>query len=101
MQLNVTGHHHLEITDPLRDFIEKKLSRLERYFDHINQVRVELRVEKTEHIAEATVDVNGGKLHATSEHPKQVHQDMYAAIDCLVDKLACQLKKHKDKLKKR
>jgi putative sigma-54 modulation protein len=51
-------------------------------------------VEKVQQIAEATVHVNGGELHATSEK-----EDMYAAIDCLIDKLARQLNKHKDKLK--
>lgn len=45
-------------------------------------------------IAEATLNVNGGELHATSEA-----EDMYAAIDGLIDKLARQLTKHKDKLK--
>ncbi|MNV90277.1 Ribosome hibernation promoting factor [compost metagenome] len=53
-----------------------------------------LSVEKVQQIAEATVHVNGGELHATSED-----ENMYAAIDTLIDKLARQLNKHKDKLK--
>lgn len=93
MQLNITGHH-VEITEALREFVTTKFSKLEQYFDRINQVYVVLSVEKIQHIAEATVHINGGELHATSEQ-----LDMYAAIDTLVDKLARQLNKHKDKLK--
>ena len=93
MQLNITGHH-VEITEALREFVTTKFAQLEQYFDRINQVYVVLSVEKVKQIAEATVHVNGGELHASSEQ-----EDMYAAIDILVDKLARQLNKHKDKLK--
>ncbi|WP_145555191.1 ribosome hibernation promoting factor [Yersinia canariae] len=93
MQLNITGHH-VEITEALREFVTTKFAKLEQYFDRINQVYVVLSVEKVKQIAEATVHVNGGELHASSEQ-----EDMYAAIDILVDKLARQLNKHKDKLK--
>ena len=93
MQLNITGHH-VDITDALRDYVTTKLTKLEHYFDHINHVYVVLSVEKLQQIVEATVHVNGGELHATSEH-----QDMYAAIDGLVNKLTRQLNKYKDKLK--
>ncbi|EPD2600280.1 ribosome hibernation promoting factor [Yersinia enterocolitica] len=93
MQLNITGHH-VEITDALREFVTTKFAKLEQYFDRINQVYVVLSVEKVKQIAEVTVHVNGGELHASSEQ-----EDMYAAIDILVDKLARQLNKHKDKLK--
>ncbi len=93
MQLNITGHH-VKITEALREFVTTKFAKLEQYFDRINQVYVVLSVEKVKQIAEATVHVNGGELHASSEQ-----EDMYAAIDILVDKLARQLNKHKDKLK--
>lgn len=93
MQLNITGHH-VELTEPLRDFVNTKFAKLEQFFDRINQVNVILKVEKVQKIADATLYVNGGELHATSEA-----EDMYAAIDLLIDKLARQLTKHKDKLK--
>ncbi|MCG8710359.1 ribosome hibernation promoting factor [Brenneria sp. 4F2] len=93
MQLNITGHH-IEITEPLRDFVNNKFAKLEQFFDRINQVNVVLKVEKVQKIADATLHVNGGELHATSEA-----EDMYAAIDLLIDKLTRQLNKHKDKLK--
>ncbi|ACY83343.1 ribosome hibernation promoting factor [Edwardsiella piscicida] len=93
MQLNITGHH-LEITDAIRQFVSEKFAKLEQYFDRINQVNVTLSIEKVDHIAEATVFINGGELHASAQQ-----EDMYAAIDILIDKLARQLNKHKDKLK--
>ena len=92
MQLNLTGHH-VDLTDPMRDYVNTKMERLERHFDHVTDVHVVLSVEKTRHKAEATMNVSGGKLFADS-----VKEDMYAAIDGLVDKLDRQVKKHKEKL---
>ncbi|CUU22697.1 ribosome hibernation promoting factor [Duffyella gerundensis] len=93
MQLNITGQH-VEVTAPLREYLNTKFAKLEHYFDRINQVYIVLKVEKVMQIAEATLHVNGGELHATAEA-----DDMYASIDSLVDKLTRQLNKHKDKLK--
>lgn len=94
MQLNLTGHH-VEITDSLRDYVDTKFTKLERHFDHINNVHVILNVEKLSQKAEATVHLNGGEVFATSEHT-----DMYAAIDSLVDKLDRQVIKHKEKIQR-
>ena len=91
MQLNITGHN-VEITESLRDFLNTKFAKLEQYFERI--VYIVLKVEKVTHISDATLHVNGGEIHASAEG-----QDMYAAIDGLIDKLARQLTKHKDKLK--
>lgn len=93
MQLNITGQN-VEITEPLREFVTAKFAKLEQYFDRINQVYIVLKVEKVTQIADATLHVNGGEIHATSEE-----KDMYAAIDGLIDKLTRQINKHKDKLK--
>lgn len=92
MQLNLTGRH-VEITDSLRDYVTNKFAKLERHFDHINNVHVILDVEKITHKAEATLHVNGGEIFASTEH-----QDMYAAIDLLLDKLDRQVIKHKEKM---
>ena len=93
MQINLTGHH-IEITKALRDYVDNKFAKLERHFDHINNVHVILNVEKLIQKAEATLHLNGGEVFATSEH-----SDMYAAIDGLIDKLDRQVIKHKEKLK--
>jgi putative sigma-54 modulation protein len=92
MQLNLTGHH-VELTTPMRDYVNSKMERLERHFDHVTDIHVVLSVEKQRHKAEATMNVSGGTLFADS-----VQEDMYAAIDSLVDKLDRQVKKHKEKL---
>ncbi|MEH0666757.1 ribosome hibernation promoting factor [Vibrio scophthalmi] len=92
MQINITGHH-VELTDAMQDYVNEKFQKLERFFDHINNVHVVLRVEKVRQIAEATLHVNQGDIHASSDE-----ENMYAAIDSLVDKLVRQLNKHKEKL---
>ncbi|UTP72823.1 ribosome hibernation promoting factor [Alteromonas sp. LMIT006] len=94
MQINLTGHH-VEITDSLRDYVDTKFEKLERHFDHINNVQVILNVEKIRQKAEAKLNLNGGEVFATSEH-----EDMYAAIDSLIDKLDRQVIKHKEKLQR-
>lgn len=94
MQINLTGRH-VEVTEALRDYVDTKFAKLERHFDHINNVYVILNVEKLSQIAEATLHLNGGEIFATAEH-----QDMYAAIDSLIDKLDRQVIKHKEKVKR-
>ena len=91
MQLNVSGHH-VEVTDPLREYVESKFERLQRHFDQITNTEVTLIVEKLVQKAEARVHVSGADLFANAES-----EDMYAAIDMLVDKLDRQLIKHKEK----
>jgi len=93
MQLKTTGHH-VEITPALKDYLKGKFERIERHFDNLTDVQCILTVEKLRHKAEAKINVSGSTLFAES-----VADDMYAAIDSLVDKLDRQIKKHKEKLK--
>ncbi len=92
MHIKVDGRH-VEVTDSMNDYIQTKLSRIERHFDHLVNVHVVLAVEKQRQRAEATIHVAGNDIHAHSED-----DDMYAAIDALVDKLDRQIKKHKEKV---
>ncbi len=92
MQLSVTGHH-VEVSAPLRDYVENKIEKIERHFDHVSVVHCILTVEKLRHKAEATVSVNGSTIYADA-----TEEDMYAAIDGLVDKLTRQVKKYKEKM---
>jgi putative sigma-54 modulation protein len=91
MHLNLTGHH-VEITPALRSYVEKKLERVTRHFDHVIDVHCVLTVEKILQKAEATLHMRGETVHAIAEE-----QDMYAAIDALTDKLDRRVVKHKEK----
>ena len=92
MRLNVSGHH-VEVTPAMRGYVESKIERLERHFDIVSDVHCILTVEKLRHKAEAKVNVNGGTIYADN-----TEEDMYAAIDGLVDKLDRRVRKHKEKL---
>ena len=92
MQLNVSGHH-VEVTDSLREYVESKVNKTARHFDLVSDVQCILTVEKLRHKAEATVRVNGGTIYA--DHTEE---DMYAAIDGMVDKIERRVRKYKEKL---
>jgi putative sigma-54 modulation protein len=92
MQLTVTGHH-VDVSPALREYVDTKLAKLQRHFDHLTDVHCVLTVEKMAHKAEATTQLSGGTIHADA-----VEENMYAAIDGLVDKLDRQVKKHKEKI---
>ena len=93
MQVSLSGHH-VDITDSIRNYVNEKVGKLDRHFDQALDIHIVLTVEKLRHRAEATLHVSGGNLHADD-----VQEDMYAAIDGLVDKLDRQGKKHKEKIK--
>ncbi|MBD3609567.1 MAG: ribosome-associated translation inhibitor RaiA [Gammaproteobacteria bacterium] len=93
MQLNITGHH-IEVTDSMRSYVTEKIQKIDNHFDYVGNVHVILSVEKTRQKAEATVNIAGGELFANSED-----ENLYAAIDSMVDKLDRQIKKHKEKVK--
>ena len=91
MQINLTGHH-VEITSSLKEYVNTKVNKLERHFDRINNIRVVLTVEKSIQTAEATLLLTGSEVFASADN-----EDMYTAIDSLIDKLDKQLLKYKDK----
>jgi putative sigma-54 modulation protein len=90
MNLNLSGHH-LEVTPALRTYVQSKLERVKRHFDHVIDAHVILTVEKLRQKAEVTLHVRGKELHCESEE-----QDLYAAIDLLVDKLDRQVLRYKE-----
>ena len=97
MNLTISGHH-LEVTPPLRSYVAGKLDRITRHFDQVVDVKVLLSIEnQTEkerrQKAECNIHVKGNDMFAES-----AHEDMYAAVDELVDKLDRQVVRHKDRL---
>jgi len=85
----------MEVTDALREYVEKKLSRLERYFEAPpkSDVNVTLSVTKGHQAIEVTIPLPGALLRA-----EEKREDMYASIDFVVDKLERQIRKHKTKI---
>ena len=91
MNLQLTGHH-LEITPSIRGYVTSKLERITRHFDNVIDVNVILSVDKLQQRIEANVHVRGRDIFCES-----IDENMYAAIDNLVDKLDRQIIKHKEK----
>lgn len=91
MNLSISGHH-LEVTPALRDYVTSKLERIRRHFDQVIDVNVLLSVDKLRQKAEVTLHVRGKELFAEASD-----EDLYAAIDALIDKLDRQVLKYKDK----
>lgn len=92
MNLSITGHH-IEITPALRGYVETKLERVLRRFDQIIDANVVLTLEKLRQRAEATIRVRGKEINVVGDE-----EDMYAAIDSMVDKLDRQVLKYKDRV---
>jgi len=90
MNLTITGHH-LEVTPALRDYVTSKLERIRRHFDQVVDITVFLSVEKLRQRAEINVHVRGKDLFAEA-----TDNDLYVAIDALMDKLDRQVLKYKE-----
>ena len=91
MNIQITGHH-VEITSAIRDYVNGKLERITRHFDHVIDINVILSVDKLQQKVEATIHVRDKDIFAES-----TEQNMYAAIDSLVDKLDRSVIRHKEK----
>jgi putative sigma-54 modulation protein len=91
MNLQVSGHQ-VAVTPAIREYVAGKLQRITHHFDQVIDVNVIMSVEKLEQKIEATVHVRGKDIFCES-----TAQDMYAAIDGLIDKLDRTILKHKEK----
>jgi putative sigma-54 modulation protein len=94
MQVSITGRH-VELTEPLKAYVNDKLQHLKHSFDHVVDVHVVLSVEKIRQRCEVNMQANGISIHASHET-----DDMYASIDGVMDKLNRQLKRYRAKLRK-
>jgi putative sigma-54 modulation protein len=93
MQINISGRH-VEVTESMREYVSSKIERLTHHHDRITSTNVIVSVDKLIQKAEATIHVSGKDVFAEA-----TNEDMYAAIDALVDKLDRQLIKHKEKMR--
>ena len=92
MRLLMTGRH-VKVTPALKRYVESRLSRLTRYGGELGDVQVVIGVEKYRHAAEAKLALNGIAIQA-----KASTDEMYASIDLVLDKIARQVAKRKEKL---
>lgn len=95
MKFMITGKN-IALTDALKSTVEKKLGKLEKYFNPEVEVHATLSVQKNRQIIEVTIPFNGILLRG-----EESTTDMYTSIDNVVDKLEKQILKHKTKLERR
>lgn len=94
MELNIRGDK-LVVTKAIKDYITDKISKLDKYFEESSKIKasVIVRVKNDEQIIEVTVPTSKFTLRA-----EEKHNDLYAAIDLVIDKLERQIRKNKTKL---
>ncbi len=93
MQITTT-FRHMEASEALKSYVEEKLERVQKYIDEPIVAQVFLTVEKIRHIAEITLAAKGVTIKASEET-----NDMYAAVDAVLDKIERQLRRYKEKIK--
>lgn len=97
MNLTISGHH-LELTPAIREYVQSKLERVKRHFDHVIDIAVILTVDnlpqkEKRQKAEINLHLRGKDLHVET-----FAKNLYAAIDALIDKLDRQVIQYKNKL---
>ncbi|MCY6485643.1 ribosome-associated translation inhibitor RaiA [Clostridium aestuarii] len=95
MNIKVIGKN-ITVTEGLKNSIEKKLSKLEKYFSPEIEANATLSVQKSRHIVEVTIPFNGVILRG-----EEVSEDMYASIDMVLEKIERQIRKQKTKLERK
>ena len=92
MQVTIVGRH-VEITDAIKEYVEKRLQKLKKYFPMVMDVHVILYTQKYYQVVDVTIQASGLTVHG-----EEKSKDLYASIDMVIDKLDSQLKKHKERL---
>ena len=93
MEINISGHH-LEVTQGLKDHVEKKVRKLESHSQKILEIKILLSVDNITHNAEGNIYFPKNDFHA-----KCSSSDMYQSIDLLINKLDKQIIKYNEKIK--
>ncbi len=88
---------HMDATDAMKEYVETKAARLERYYDGIQTVETILDTEADHAVAEIVVTAR--RKHTFVATHKE--RDLYACVDQCIDKVAQQLRRHKDKVRDR
>ncbi len=96
MNIIVKGKN-VEVTNALRDYVEKKVGKLEKYFEtEMREIQVTLSVEKERRMVEVTAFINGITLRGEEET-----EDMYSSVDLVLEKIERQIRKYKTKINRK
>ncbi len=95
MKIKITGRH-INVSDNLREYAEKKVSKLEKYFQQLIDTHLIMYVEKLDHAAELVINGDAVQFHA-----REKAADFYSAIDLLIDKMESQIVRYKEKIQSR
>ncbi len=96
MQITVTGRH-MGVNEALEEYCLKKVERLQRYYDRVHAAEVILDGNNGLHSAEIIVRAEGTPPFVASEE----HEDAFAAVDLVLDKVERQIRRHKEKVRNR
>ncbi len=94
MQLSVT-FRHLDPSEALKNYIQERTNKLTKYIDRPLETQVTLTVHKFRQIADVVINADGIRIAG-----QEAHEDMYAAIDLVMDKIERQVKKYRQKIRK-
>lgn len=92
MNLEITGRH-VNVSDRFKEYAEKKVSRVEKYFNQIISIQVIIFQEKTEKVVEIIINADGAKFYGSERS-----ENYFSCVDTLIDKIDQQIKKHKEKI---
>ncbi len=95
MKIDITGRH-IDVSERLREYAEKKISKIEKYFQQLIDIHLILYVEKLDHVAELVVNGDSVQFYA-----REKAADLYSALDLLADKMESQIVRFKEKIQSR
>jgi len=93
MEVIFAGKNHVEVTPALREYVNERLRKVEKHFDHVRSAEVFQSKQRNWQIIEVTLHADGLIIRA-----KQRAKDVFASIDAVVDKLDRQIKHYKERL---
>ena len=93
MQIHITARH-IRLTQPIRGYVEEKIAKAQKYFNHIVWAQVVLSVERKAHQAEIVIHAGHQTFRCVAKGV-----DLHSAIDLVSDKIDAQLKKYKERVR--
>lgn len=93
MQMHITGRH-VEVTDDVRSYVEKRVKKIEAIFNRIIDLQVVIELEKNRYFAEIILATAKATFHAQGET-----HDIFSSLDAVMDKIERQIRRHKERIK--